>query len=140
MTEPICDVCLSPFDRASVPNGVRRHTECSNRYALNFTFFNQRANEMGLDATLEAVREEVKREAQQKVAAELLRLKLNNSWSDDSVQFPRLLAEIAANCTLDGDWGDLCESMDCTTAQIDEIFDRAQNAWKKIKEQTCPPK
>lgn len=45
-------------------------------------------------------------------------------WKLDHIQFPRLLAEIAA--TQDSiDWGALCEAMDLPIERIDEIFDRA---------------
>lgn len=46
-------------------------------------------------------------------------------WKLDHIQFPRLLAEIAA--TQDNlDMRLLCESMDLEEEDVDEIFDRAQ--------------
>ena len=62
-----------------------------------------------------------------------------SSWEDDSVQFPRLLAEIMA--TQDNlDLEALCESMDLEPDDIWEIFNRAQNAWEKTKESTTRKK
>lgn len=54
-------------------------------------------------------------------------------WHDDLVQFPRLLAEIVAtqdNLDVDA----LCESMDLTREQLDELFERANTAWEAAKE------
>lgn len=58
-------------------------------------------------------------------------------WSDDSLQFPRLLAEICATqANLDD--AALCESMDLTENEIGQLFDRAQAAWESIKATTAP--
>ena len=51
-------------------------------------------------------------------------------WERDEIQFPRLLAEIAATQELGMDA--LCESMDLTQADIDELFDRASTTWQRI--------
>ena len=57
-------------------------------------------------------------------------------WECDEVQFPRLLAEIMA--TQDNlDFSALTESMDLPVEMIDELFDRAQEAWEMIKQATC---
>lgn len=54
-------------------------------------------------------------------------------WEDNAIQFPRLLAEImATQDNLDADA--LCEAMDITREELDELFDRAQAAWETIKE------
>lgn len=54
-------------------------------------------------------------------------------WADDSIQFPRLLAELNA-VGLDAEQMKmLAESMDLEWGQIDEIFDRALTAWEKQK-------
>jgi hypothetical protein len=59
-----------------------------------------------------------------------------SNWERDDYQFPRLLAEIAA--TQDSlDIDALCESMDLVPGDIHELFDRAQMAWERIKEETC---
>ena len=51
-------------------------------------------------------------------------------WTLDYVQFPRLLAEIAA--TQDTiDMVTLCESMDLEECEINELFDRAQQRHAK---------
>lgn len=53
-------------------------------------------------------------------------------WEDDSVQFPRLLAEIAA--TQDKlDIPALAQAMDLSTEEVGELFDRAQDEWERVK-------
>lgn len=57
-----------------------------------------------------------------------------NLWNDNSIQFPRLLAEIAATCDIPiTQQRELCESMDITLEELDELFERAQDAWERIK-------
>ena len=59
-----------------------------------------------------------------------------SNWDRDDYQFPRLLAEIMA--TQDKlDYDTLCESMDLTPDRINELFDRADAAWERVKEETC---
>ncbi len=53
------------------------------------------------------------------------------NWENDAIQFPRLLAEIVA--TQEIDFAVLSESTGLELARIDELFDRAQRAWEKIK-------
>lgn len=53
-------------------------------------------------------------------------------WERDDIQFPRLLAEIAATQG-DLDILALVHSMDLTPQDIDELFDRAQQAWERHK-------
>lgn len=56
-------------------------------------------------------------------------------WEDDSVQFPRLLAEIAAiqdNLDVVG----LAASMNLDKSWIAELFERAERAWEAAKEQS----
>ena len=63
----------------------------------------------------------------------------DEKWSDNSIQFPRLLAEIAAVVEFsEDDWNALLESMDLETDQLSELFDRAQDAWEEIKEENYP--
>ena len=52
-------------------------------------------------------------------------------WLDDSIQFPRLIAEIVATQPLDLDA--LCESMDLELGDLCELFDRAEEAWTDAK-------
>lgn len=55
-------------------------------------------------------------------------------WDDDHIQFARLLAEFRASGGFNaGQYQDLKESMDLTYDQIDEILERAEVAWVKIK-------
>jgi hypothetical protein len=57
-----------------------------------------------------------------------------SKWEDNSVQFPRLIAEAEAA----GLWCDkvgvqlMCESMDLDTEEVFEIIERAQTVWDKI--------
>jgi hypothetical protein len=64
------------------------------------------------------------------------------NWENDSIQFPRLIAELEAAGGLQYDklLGELSESMDLTVNEISEIVDRAQKAWETIKEKTVPAK
>ena len=55
----------------------------------------------------------------------------DNSWGDNDIQYPRLLAEIAATQLLN--ITALEESMDLTYEQVMELFDRAQADWEDIK-------
>lgn len=54
------------------------------------------------------------------------------SWERNDIQFPRLLAEIVAT-QADLDIPGLATSMDLTAEQVNELFDRAQSEWEKIK-------
>lgn len=56
----------------------------------------------------------------------------DDRWNDNAIQFPRLLAEIAATVDLSPEqWGELLASMDIETAELSELFDRAQTAWEE---------
>tara|TARA_S200002703_G_scaffold132563_1_gene120420 strand:- start:411 stop:593 length:183 start_codon:yes stop_codon:yes gene_type:complete len=58
-----------------------------------------------------------------------------SKWEDNSIQFPRLIAEIVATQeNLDMD--ELCESMDLEVDDIVELFERAHIAWEEKKELT----
>jgi hypothetical protein len=57
-----------------------------------------------------------------------------DKWEDDSIQFPRLIAEIQSCVAInDADWETMLESMDLTNDQLVELFDRADAAWERIK-------
>jgi hypothetical protein len=62
----------------------------------------------------------------------------NSRWKDDSIQFPRLIAEIIATQEK-LDIAVLCASMDITVDELDELFERAQNAWARISYDTRKP-
>lgn len=63
---------------------------------------------------------------------------INPKWLDDSIQFPRLIAEITANVEIsEADWTRLCDSMDLTTDEVNELFDRAGDVWDRIKDQAA---
>ena len=56
------------------------------------------------------------------------------AWESDNIQFPRMLAEIRAIGFSSGMYEELCASMDLSIDEIDEILERAESAWNKIKE------
>lgn len=57
------------------------------------------------------------------------------NWDRDDYQFPRLIAEIAA--TQDKlDIQALCEVMDLDPGRITELFERAHDAWERVKRET----
>jgi len=61
-------------------------------------------------------------------------LQSNPKWDDNSLQFPRLLAEIMA--TQDNlDITALAEAMDVEEEDVVELMHRAQKVWEKRKEQ-----
>lgn len=53
-------------------------------------------------------------------------------WDNDTVQFARLLSEIAATQDLP-DLALLLESMDLTLNQVEELFERAHQVWENAK-------
>jgi len=55
----------------------------------------------------------------------------NTHWQNNGVQFPRLLAEIMATQELD--LNSLANSMDLSVDEINELFDRANQAWEDSK-------
>jgi hypothetical protein len=57
----------------------------------------------------------------------------SEKWDDDSIQFPRLLAEISAVGLSTEQWEGLCTSMDIDNELLNELFDRADNAWERAK-------
>ena len=61
----------------------------------------------------------------------------NKNWRDNSIQFPRLISEIGATIDFTNkEWNDLCESMDLSQGEINDLFDRAQLKWEAIKNRT----
>lgn len=57
----------------------------------------------------------------------------DQAWVDDDIQFPRLLAEIRATGLSNSQYKALQASMDLPRARINEIFDRAQAQFEKMK-------
>lgn len=67
-------------------------------------------------------------------------MKENSRWNNDAIQFPRLLAEIAATGALTpAVYDELRDLTDLTNDEINQLLDRAQTAWEKIKTEHCPP-
>ncbi len=64
----------------------------------------------------------------------------NTNWENNSIQFPRLIAEMEAigifanisNTFIH----ELCSEMDITKEDLFQLVNRAQNVWDNIKEQT----
>lgn len=56
-----------------------------------------------------------------------------NKWNDDPIQFARLLAELRACGLTKGQYRFLKDSMDLETENINEILERAEVAFGKIK-------
>lgn len=54
-------------------------------------------------------------------------------WEDDSIQFARLLAEIGYIGMSDGDVQAICESMDISEDEFNQLLIRADIAWEKAK-------
>ncbi len=59
-------------------------------------------------------------------------------WEDDSIQFPRLLAEIRAAGLTPQILSLLRKSMGLGNKQIEELFVRAEKKWERIKDQVHP--
>ena len=60
--------------------------------------------------------------------------KRKSLWDNDNVQFARLLSEIAGIVNISKkDMKALCESMDLTEDDINELLDRAVNAFEVHK-------
>ena len=58
-----------------------------------------------------------------------------SKWEDNSIQFPRLIAEAEAAGLWDNTSDDfrlMCDSMDLDTEEVFEIIERAQTVWDKI--------
>jgi len=59
----------------------------------------------------------------------------NDKWQDNSIQFPRLLAEIQANIEIsEKGWQDICSSMDINEVELEQLWNRAGDVWETIKE------
>lgn len=55
------------------------------------------------------------------------------NWKNNNIQFPRLLAELSYVGLTNEQYNELKISMDLTQCEIDEIFERAEIQWQKIK-------
>jgi hypothetical protein len=54
-------------------------------------------------------------------------------WLDDSIQFPRLLAEIGYVRLNQNQAMALCDSMNLKIEDLSNLFNRADQEWEKIK-------
>lgn len=57
--------------------------------------------------------------------------RMRSKWNDNTIQFPRLISEIAATQELD--MQALSESTGLCQADLDELFDRAHECWELEK-------
>jgi hypothetical protein len=60
---------------------------------------------------------------------------IKDNWNNESIQFARLLSEISAAGI---DWemmNQLCQSMNATQGEIEDILNRADARWELIKDQ-----
>ena len=55
-------------------------------------------------------------------------------WNNDRIQFARLLSEIESNPSTHINLDKLGESMDLNKDRVIELFERAENYFRKIKE------
>ena len=61
------------------------------------------------------------------------------NWNNDKIQFPRLISEISANISLNGqEWSELRESISLGDDEINELFNRADRVWENIKANMAP--
>ena len=73
-------------------------------------------------------------------------MKQQNTWQDNSIQFPRLIDEIQASGVFglllsDGSRviDSIAISMDLDVSHVFELIDRAQHEWDTIKSRTFAP-
>lgn len=65
---------------------------------------------------------------------------MSDLWQDNSIQFPRLIAELeACGAFTPQVLRDLAESMDLSQTELSELVTRAQAVWESKKQQHCPP-
>lgn len=61
-----------------------------------------------------------------------------SNWERDDIQFPRLISEILATIEITNeDWAQLRDAMDLEDDELQELFDRAQSAWERIKQEVA---
>ncbi len=64
------------------------------------------------------------------------KLSIKSLWETDRIQFARLLSEIRGNIDIATyQWDHLCQEMDLTPAQLEQIFERAQMLYERTKKQ-----
>ena len=62
------------------------------------------------------------------------------NWQNNSIQFPRLIAELQANGAIDGTvLLNVADSMDLNPREVDELISRAAEVWDDIKYRTLNP-
>lgn len=59
------------------------------------------------------------------------------TWDDDTIQFPRLLAELHGLVTAD-QMAALAASMDLAEDDIESLFERAEAEWERAKASCAP--
>lgn len=61
--------------------------------------------------------------------------RVNPHWTNKSIQYPRLLAEIRAIGLTPHQYSELRDSMDLNRDEIDEVLEWAEEDWQRIKEE-----
>lgn len=56
----------------------------------------------------------------------------SDPWKNDDIQFPRLLVEVQGVLEAGG-YNHLLSSMDLNLSQLNELFERAEDKWEKVK-------
>ena len=65
--------------------------------------------------------------------------KENPLWLNDNIQFARFIAEAEAAGAFSAEViTDMTESMDLEAFDVEDLIERAQDAWEKAKEKNCP--
>lgn len=62
-------------------------------------------------------------------------VKPGEKWNDNSIQFPRLLAELFGIGLTARQYQQLRDAMDLEVEDIDELLERALMTWDRIKEE-----
>lgn len=60
---------------------------------------------------------------------------MKDMWKKDNIQFPRLLAELRAYGLTKNQYKFLCGSMDLEKENIDNLLERAETKFQRIKEE-----
>jgi galactokinase len=61
----------------------------------------------------------------------------DENWENNDIQFPRLIAELEACGALTNEvLHELADSLDCNLEELDELIERAVDAWDAIKART----
>ena len=91
-------------------------------------FFMTRMGQQFFDGTMPRIAKALER------IAKALEAEAKPKWEKDHLQFPRLLAELRAEGLTEDQYKALRASMDLDVEEIDELLERAETEWQRIKE------